>query len=330
MQKTTQFGIETIFEPWGDISPDGKTLVYATIQQELFLIGADGTGGRALSGGTNDYAPAWSPDGRELAFISAREFNQHGHCAYVMNLVHGTCRRLIDSDRNNSESHVRWSPDGSRLAIKGASKRGVRIVPAKGGASWEAAATAEELIDWLPGSAYLLLGFWDTGARGIWIYPASADGTPAFPEQREQKTLPMPGRFCRTSLSPDGRCLLFLTGSSARATISVLDRLTRKVTHLTSGESPASQPSWSADGKQIVFVQSGGIHVMCADGSKKRSLTPLGGYYDYPRWLPNGKKVVFVGYSKQGYDLYATDMNHGKLQKITKSGNVGRRHSMFQ
>ena len=322
-----QLGIEALFEPWGDIAPDGKTLVYATIGQELFLIGADGTGERALSGGTNDYAPVWSPNGRELAFISAREFNQHGHCAYVMNVATGACRRLMDSDRNNLESHVLWSPDGSRLAIKGAFKRSVRVVSAKGGASWEAAATASELIDWLPGSAYLLLGFWEEGARGIWIYPASAGGTPALPEQKD---VPMPGRFCRNSLSPDGRHLLFLTGSATHASISVLDRLTRKVMQLTSGEASASQPSWSADGKKIAFVQSGGIHVMCADGSQKRSITPLGGYYDYPRWLPNGKKIVFVGHSTQGYDLYAADTDQGKIQKLTKNGGVGRRYSMFR
>jgi Tol biopolymer transport system component len=52
---------------YGDISPDGRRVVYLG-RRGLFVVGADGRGARRLVAGTRLFDPQWSPDGRWIAF----------------------------------------------------------------------------------------------------------------------------------------------------------------------------------------------------------------------------------------------------------------------
>jgi len=49
-------------------------------------------------------------------------------------------------------------------------------------------------------------------------------------------------------------------------------------------------PSWSPDGREIVFVTSDGISVMSADGSNVRTLAQSG---SAPSWSPDGSRIAF-------------------------------------
>jgi len=67
-------------------------------------------------------------------------------------------------------------------------------------------------------------------------------------------------------------------------------------------EAVAYDPSWSPDGKRIVFTEfrcegcRAGIHVMPAQPVRgKRWLTHAIGIGFHPRWAPNGKLIAFVG-----------------------------------
>ncbi len=80
---------------------------------DIYVMNADGSGKRKLTHNARYNAePAWSPDGRKIAFRSTRNGNRD---IYVMN-VDGSGKRNLTRNpaRDGSPS---WSPDGRRIAF---------------------------------------------------------------------------------------------------------------------------------------------------------------------------------------------------------------------
>jgi dipeptidyl aminopeptidase/acylaminoacyl peptidase len=103
------------------ISPCGGQAVYELKRFDLEenknfvnLVLSDlnaGTCRDLTQGDHNDTQPAWSPDGRHLAFISSRD---KVACLYVLPMTGGEARRVTDLDHNVSD--FEWSPDSKRFA----------------------------------------------------------------------------------------------------------------------------------------------------------------------------------------------------------------------
>jgi Tol biopolymer transport system component len=109
--------------------PDGSQLVFARLpgpgapleQARLFVVGADGQNARPL--GVSGWAPAWSPDGKRIAFVSFRDRNgqscESGDCLpngelYIVASDGTGLTRLTRSTAD--DEHPTWSPDGTRIA----------------------------------------------------------------------------------------------------------------------------------------------------------------------------------------------------------------------
>lgn len=81
------------------------------------------------------------------------------------------------------------------------------------------------------------------------------------------------------------------------------------------------QPAFSADGRSIVFVRSGDIYSMRADGSGQRALTTGPELDSRPRFSPNGRFVLFERRTAGGAprDLYTVGAGGGRLGALTKT-----------
>ena len=102
------------------ISPDGQRVVYALSWVEgrggaaenrsrLMLSGPDG-GEREFTQGNADSSPRFSPDGRMLGFLRARQPGETRQ-VWVMNADGGEARQITDAPKGVQD--FAWSPDGS-------------------------------------------------------------------------------------------------------------------------------------------------------------------------------------------------------------------------
>jgi hypothetical protein len=80
----------------------------------------NGAGFRTLPTGGPAFWPSWSPDGRRIAYSTARGLGGRG-AIYAIDLD-GSHRRLLASDATRPA----WSPDGTRIAYE--SRCGLRLV----------------------------------------------------------------------------------------------------------------------------------------------------------------------------------------------------------
>src|SRR5580658_2689646 len=111
---------EFISDP--QISPDGQWIAYtvATIDQKankrvsrIWIASMDGTHPTVpfTSDTISSTSPRWSPDGRSLAFLSARDGGRAQ--IWLLSRNGGEARRV--SNLENGASNFEWSPDGTRF-----------------------------------------------------------------------------------------------------------------------------------------------------------------------------------------------------------------------
>jgi len=105
-------------------SPDGRLIAFDAVQstaggagkaetRDIMVMAADGSGVKDLTNNpADDFYPAWSPDGRKLAFCSDRD---GGSDIFVAN-ADGSDPVNITKAASLLESEPAWSPDGARIA----------------------------------------------------------------------------------------------------------------------------------------------------------------------------------------------------------------------
>lgn len=96
-----------------------STGLHGRVRTQLFVVGADGTGLRRLTSGAHDVtSPAWSPDGRTLAFVrgSDARFRRPVHVLPVDGVA--TDLRTVGFTHGVALA-VTWSADGESLLVVG-------------------------------------------------------------------------------------------------------------------------------------------------------------------------------------------------------------------
>ncbi|MCX5767194.1 MAG: hypothetical protein NTZ43_08245 [Gemmatimonadetes bacterium] len=105
--------------------------------------------------------------------------------------------------------------------------------------------------------------------------------------------------YSQSAFSPDGKLLAYTAYRRGKDVIDILDIKSKDVVmRLDTDLDAMVGPSWSPDGKKLVFSGSKSgltnIYMIDADGRNLRQLTK--GWYAglMPQWSPDGRKVAFV------------------------------------
>lgn len=112
------------------VSPDGKWIAFYSTRsgpQDIWLVPGDGSAGpkqltqAAMAEDDPRFSPAWSPDSRQIAYISNKGDYWHDD-VWVIDVASGKTRQVSKSLM--AASSPAWSPDGRSLALLGSWKTG--------------------------------------------------------------------------------------------------------------------------------------------------------------------------------------------------------------
>lgn len=165
-------------------TPDGRVVFHHVISAyETYVVNADGTGLQPMFGDTGNYAPFWSPDGSQVAFVSERDGNtdiyrMNADGTGVQNLTNDSGADTFEGLDNNSSINP-WSPDGSMLAFTSQrdGNREIYVMNAEGtGLVNVTDDPGEDWFDgWSPDSSRILFTSDRGGTKDIYV--VNADGT---------------------------------------------------------------------------------------------------------------------------------------------------------
>ncbi len=105
--------------------------------------------------------------------------------------------------------------------------------------------------------------------------------------------------------------------------IFLFDPLTNRLNKLTRGFAINVSPSFSPDGREVVFSsnRSGRVHIykkQVSAGAKPVRLTFKGIRNVDPAWSPKGDKIAFAGMDTDGhYDIFVMNTDGSSLQRLT-------------
>ncbi len=294
------------------LSPDGRTVAYTQREvdwsdneyiTQIWL--ADATGGGAprqlTRGKKSSDGPSWSPDGKQLAFLSERSGKRQ---VYTLDLSGGDATQITSTE--DGVLDFAWSPDGRSMALN--------ILDGKTAARKERDERYGdlELHDEDPILSHLHIVDLATkqtrrlteGAYAVGRYSWSPDSSEIAFDHRINRDL----------------------GNDFDADISAVKLADGSVRPLVTRPGLDATPLWSPDGREIAFTTTGGnaagyyysvyaIGIVSASGGTPRSLTTK--VVDSPiftAWAPDG--IFAWSFEKTWAYLYKVDPAGGATTRL--------------
>nr|QNO45895.1 Tol-Pal system protein TolB [Methanosarcinales archaeon ANME-2c ERB4]QNO53496.1 Tol-Pal system protein TolB [Methanosarcinales archaeon ANME-1 ERB6] len=296
---------------------------------EIYVMDADGSNVTQLTRNiVNDWSPVWSPDGKRLAFASDRDGDLE---IYVMNSDGSNVLKLTDNaivDLGPS-----WSPNGKKIAFRSGesvTSTGIYVMNADG-SNLKCLALPHAFISnqaWSPDGSKIVFSLVKAGGGEINVMN-STDGS-----NKRRLIQPAYSRGHKMhddapAWSPVGDKMVFYSfrhgfiettpGTyEANGEIYVMDPDGSNLVRLTYDPYYTDYvPSWSPDGKRIVFVSECDgdreIYVMDADGSNVTPLTINTAKDSDPHW-----------YSLKVWDPWIYDTNGNGVIEKNEAGNAAK------
>jgi Tol biopolymer transport system component len=272
---------------------------------DIYRVSADGS---ELVNLTNHpasyYDLSWSPDGRQLAFISNRD---RARDLYVMgadgtglrNLTNGTMRAVYPA----------WSPDGSQIAFVDSD---IYVVDATGEnlKKLTDAGRYHELV-WSPGARLVFSGTHMPSAASD-LFLLNPDGTGFVNLTNTPTTFEAAPVW-----SPDGSRIAFYSLIG----IQIIAADGTGLVHLTPDLEHTGHPTWSQDGSHIAFFRGGGsdyeVYSVQVEGGVPRNLSRNSADDLMPAWAPNSRWMAFTSDRTGAFEIWLANADGTAATQLT-------------
>jgi dipeptidyl aminopeptidase/acylaminoacyl peptidase len=239
------------------------------------------------------FGAAWSPDGTQIAFASARDGGRMG--IFVMDAEGGDPRRVTDDTLGGIGPT--WSPDGTQIAFitDQGGNWDIYLINADG--SDPRRLTFDNAIDdhprWSPDGSHIAFMSERSGNPDIYVLNVAEGGEPGNLTQN-------PAVDAAPDWSPDGSQIVFYSDRGGGAEgIYIMDSDGSNVVQWTNSRAGDWHPAWSPNGSQIAFVsfrshQDGDAEIYVMDlaggpeseGNRPQRLTYSPSHDENPAWRP--------------------------------------------
>jgi dipeptidyl aminopeptidase/acylaminoacyl peptidase len=218
--------------------------------------------------------PAWSPDGRQLAF-AAQDWQTKQSALHLADLQ-GNVGPALLAEQTRME-RISWSPDGTHLLFEGLSEEksgelffinadgsGRRQLTSAKGSDGDARLS--------PDGQQIVFTSYRNGGRDIYLMESDGSNLRRLTRHAADDINP--------SWSPDGRWIVFASNRNRDQTMTSVYHLYIMATdgsnqcQLTQGEKSAQEPVWSPDGQWIAYTSwlQGEVYLVRPNGQDNHTL----------------------------------------------------------
>jgi Tol biopolymer transport system component len=319
-------------------TPDGKWLVFGGAPggdetRGIWMVALNGSDKRRLTTASTpnfgDWAPAFSSDGRSLAFIRERTLSDTAvYVTPLSNLSPTGPPQKVGLHAN--ALGLAWKPDGSGLLASSAPHLGLSRMYS---VPFRARLPADD-------RDARLLSFGER-ARGISVartgrvvYAAQFRDANIWRLALFSQDRPVPAPIAASTLdeqtpdySPDGKRLAFASTRSGVEEIFIANADGSNPMQITSMGGPqCSNPRWSPDGRLILFNSrrdgSADLYLLAPDTGELHRITTHPAEEFEPRWSRDGKTIYFGSNRTGRSEVWRMPATGGEPVQITKQGGT--------